>query len=114
MADIQLDSLDFQALKRLMARSAELEHHIRSRLSEGAVFAANISPDAPPVGRGYKYAFGVEVHQFPDGVPVGTLFNSDPKWAVVEVGSAAGRPQGGSSPPHHVLARTLYELHRTA
>lgn len=115
MDGVQLDSLDYRALKRLMARSTELEGFIRRRLSEGAAYARSISPDAPPYGAGYIAGFGVEVHQFPDGVPIGTLFNSSPIWAVIEKGSGQGTPrqQGGSSPPFHILARTLFELNRT-
>ena len=114
---VQLRSLDYKALKKVMARSTELDQHIRERLSAAAAFAKSISPDAPPLGQGYKYDFHVETHQFPDGVPVGTLYNDSPIWAVVEYGSsraARHNKQGGGSPSEHTLSRALAFLQQTA
>jgi hypothetical protein len=100
-----------------MARSSELEQHMRERLSAAAAFAKAISPDAPPLGTGYKYDFHVETHQFPDGVPVGTLSNDNPLWAIEEYGSSVSarhNRQGGSSPAQHTLSRALAFLQQTA
>jgi hypothetical protein len=93
----------------MLARSSALDAHMQQMLSTGKAFAESISPDGPPVGVGYKFAWVTEMAQFPDGVPLGRLVNTDPKWAIVEKGSSASRPQGGSSPPHYVLERTFFE-----
>lgn len=114
---VNLTNVDYKGLKKVMARSTVLEAQILGLLSVGKAFAESISPDADPIGVGYKYRFGVEIHQFPDGVPIGTLFNDDPKWAVVEYGSSVIRrrgKQGGWSPARHVLELTLMELTRHA
>jgi hypothetical protein len=105
--------VDMRAVKRLMARSSALEAHLAQRVADGKAFAQSISPDGPPVGSGYKFAWVTETAQFPDGVPLGRLVNTSPLWAVVEKGSTAGRPQGGYSPAHYVFERTLAYWQRT-
>jgi hypothetical protein len=106
--------VDFRQLKRMMARSHEVESYMRQRLSEAAAYAQHISPDADPVGQGYKFSWVVEIAQFPDGVPVGRLTNSDPKWVWVEYGAGPQdhppRPQGGYFPAQHVMSRTFWHM----
>lgn len=116
---ITVDSIDYRAIKRLMARSTELEAHLVARLEAAKSFAVSISPDAPPIGAGYVSSFAVESAQFPDGVPLARLVNTDAKWAVVEYGSGTAGPvgprrQGGYSPAQHVFSQTLAWLQGTA
>ena len=106
--------LDFRAIKRLMGRSPNLAQYMARRMDAAKAFAESRSPDAAPYGTGYIRSFQVEHDRFPDGVPLSRLVNTDIKWAVVEYGSAAPRPQGGSSPPNHVFAQTLAFLEGSA
>jgi hypothetical protein len=104
---VQLDRVDTRAVNRVLAGSGEVRAYMQRRLAAGKAFAESISPDAPPVGSGYRASWITEMGVFPDGVPVGRLVNTDPLWAVIEKGSSSARPQGGSSPAHHVFERTL-------
>lgn len=92
-----------------LTRSPRVRGLVELKAHEGAEFARNISPDAPPLTEGYIDSFEVsaDVRRIARSRrAVAELANTSPHAATVEWGWSEAHNQGFDRAGYHVLGQT--------
>jgi hypothetical protein len=91
---------------------AELKHKGREFSTEVMEYGISISPYDPDDEnlQHYKDSFKLRARNLRGRLPSWRITNTDPLATVIEHGSDAGRPQGGSSPMWAVFARMAFRF----
>lgn len=107
MADVTYKP-NYRGTGELM-RTAEMKAMLEVKGREAQPIAQLLSPDAPPVGEGYRDSFGVaiEVHRLAgNDRAVAVLYNDSDHATAVEFGWSVEKGQWTDKPGYHVLSRT--------
>ncbi|APE14138.1 hypothetical protein BOH72_01745 [Mycobacterium sp. WY10] len=93
---------------------AELRRKGRAFTEEVVEYAKSISPYDPDDDNTvhYKESFKIRARNAVGRLPSWRITNTDALATIIEDGSYE-RPQGGSSPAHHVFSRTAFHFHGT-